>query len=660
MNQPTNQTVVFNTADGATLTNTINGIRTITYLGRVNGSDKDDFARKISALNAFFSRDVSSLRLVRRFEFQHLSGRDPIGIPMTHHAAFASGLNVSVVDTMSADIQITLDMYDPYFYGHDESVSMTAIRSTTLGNGGGLFGGIFSSFSRDDVIGSASPYLIQKLGDGINGSVYAMTVDRTGIIWVGGNFSTTVGGTTLNNICKYDPVTNTISAIVVGGVTGVNSYVNDIAIAPNGDVWIGGFFTQAGNVAGTAYITYYNGSTWVSFGGAVSTIVNKIAIRPIAETTTGAGYPYRVVIVGQFTTIGGANRYRIARSSITASAWDAIGTGAGFSSVCNSITWHPTEDVYYVGGAFQTTQGGGVTCWGLAKVSNTTGTTTNLGYGLQSSGTPPSVYDILVDSDGTVVFAGNWDTIINITTATTTAYDNDIAYYAGGVLKAWPSYTGTTQVADARNLSIVRGGICIAGGWQGTFARSTMQIWNGTVLSGSGFIPVGDAAIADGLLQCTVLEGLNGTIYVGGQTTTGSTIYTSRVFKTINSSTVSVRPQIRLFFNVDGQPGFMMNTTNRKTISFGPFAGALNAFNRYDLVVYDTEQITAQSLLAGNIARTIGPISQFATFTIEPGTSYLSYTDYSQPTSGTASQINNVDVIWPQTFQSLFDGVLRS
>jgi hypothetical protein len=659
MTQPQNQTVVFNTADGAQLTNVINPTRTITYVGRVNGIDAQDFARKMSKLNAFFSRDVSSLRLVRRFEFQHLDSRERIGVPLTHHAAFAGGLNVAVVDTMTADVQITLDMYDPYFYGHDESVAMTAPRQEDIGGG---FGGIFSSFGRDDVVGSATPYLIQKLGAGISGDIYAFAVDRSGTVWLGGNFLDTMTGTTLNNIATYDPITNTVSPIIVGGVTGVNSYVFDINIAPNGHVWIGGQFTSAGGVAGTAYVAYYNGTTWVSFGGAVSATVNRVTIRPIIEATTGAGYPYRVVIGGQFTTIGGANRYRIARSSTTASAWDAIGTGAGFSSVVNSLVWHPTEDAYYVGGAYQTTQGGAVTCWGLAKISNGTGTTANLGYGLQSGGGTPSIYDLLVDADGTIVIGGIWTTIINISTGGTTAYANALAYYSQGILKTWPSYAGTTQVGEVRALQTIRGGICISGEFSATFARSVLQIWNGTVLNGSGFVPVGDAMVAPTASEMTyvAIEGQNGTIYVGAASNTGNTVPTTRVFKTTNTSTVAVRPQIRLFFNTDGQPAWVMNTTNRKTISIGPFAQALNAFNRTDMVVYDTDAMTAVSYLAGNIARTIGPVSQFATFTIEPGTAYLNYADLAQATTGATNAINQADIIWPQTFQSLFDGVTRS
>jgi len=86
---------------------------------------------------------------------------------------------------------------------------------------------------------------------GINAIVFALTFDANGALYMGGYF-TYLGGTNGNYIVK---ITNLSGTPVIGPLgTGLNGSCGAIAIAPNGEVYAGGFFTLAGGVANTAYI----------------------------------------------------------------------------------------------------------------------------------------------------------------------------------------------------------------------------------------------------------------------------------------------------------------------------------------------------------------------------------------------------------------------
>lgn len=130
---------------------------------------------------------------------------------------------------------------------------------------------------------------------GINALVFALAFDANGDLYVGGNF-TNLGSTAGDYIVKITDVYGTPTVNALG--TGVGDVgVNCIAIAPNGDVYVGGSFGSAGGVANTAKIARWNGTVWSALSTGLNNSVYALAFAPngdlfIGGAFTNAAYPY--------------------------------------------------------------------------------------------------------------------------------------------------------------------------------------------------------------------------------------------------------------------------------------------------------------------------------------------------------------------------------
>lgn len=648
MAQPENLLDKFNTADGASLHDIINGPRKITLLGMISGSNTDDFARKMSALTGLFGRDVNVMRQPRTYVFQHKSDRDDIGVPMTFSALFESGMNVNMTNQLTATVDITLNLLNPYFYGHDEN-AVVSTQPTRISNR------FFQTMpSRQDELFNpsfATNNIMQLVGelrtDSLNAYVTCMAIDRNGRIWIGGAFTASTLGQTLNRIAIYDPRTKTFSPVLSGAVNGLNGVPYSIKIAPNGDVWVGGLFTLAGGVAGTAYIAYYRTNTFVAFGGALNGLVGTIAINPITRGVTGAGYLYEVVIGGAFTLSGALNRYRIARTSNTASAWDGIGTASGFDNTVNQVVFSVQKNRYYVGGLFTYTQGAGLFCQGIAQINPATNVTSTLG-GCTVNG---EVYGLFLDQDDVLGIGSIATTLFN---PNATALTYGACIFRNNVVLPWnngylPIDTGVV---------LWRGGF-VSGQAQKTFqnngaAIGCLAFWNGTLSGGNTWLPIGNAEISN---SYHVAATNDGTLYmsptVGGNAITKSPI----IARAINTGTASAKPRVVIqTTTADASPVWIANHTNRKAIAIDNLAAALTGINSYDRVFIDTDDALVQSAALGNISVIIAAGSNFYDFTIEPGQVLLSATFINE---SEVLPTNEVGIYWKQTFQSIFDGVAK-
>ncbi|MGD9153760.1 MAG: hypothetical protein PVG30_08965, partial [Gammaproteobacteria bacterium] len=140
--------------------------------------------------------------------------------------------------------------------------------------------------------GSAWSALASGGATGTNYHVYALTIDNSGNLFVGGQFTTAVG-MPVNRIAKWDDSTSTWSALVSGGQTGVggglNPSVNALTNDNAGDVYAGGVFATAGEITANN-IAKWNGSAWsaLTSGGQTGTndIVYSIYVLPIIESIT--------------------------------------------------------------------------------------------------------------------------------------------------------------------------------------------------------------------------------------------------------------------------------------------------------------------------------------------------------------------------------------
>ena len=146
-----------------------------------------------------------------------------------------------------------------------------------------------------------------------NGEVSALATDGT-VVFAGGTF-TSIGGTANNRLAALDPVTG---AAVTGWRAGVNAKVYSLA-SSGGRLYAGGSFSSVND--GT-------GSRAASRLVAVSTANGRVdtAWRPVANAYVRAvemsADGSRVFLGGDFTTISGTTRRKIAAVSATSGAVD--------------------------------------------------------------------------------------------------------------------------------------------------------------------------------------------------------------------------------------------------------------------------------------------------------------------------------------------------
>jgi len=85
----------------------------------------------------------------------------------------------------------------------------------------------------------------------LDNNVYAIAVSATGDVYVGGAFTATTGGTTLNHIARWSRATDTWAPVG----SGFNGNVQALEFDEDGNLWVGGNFTQDGDGNPVAYIS---------------------------------------------------------------------------------------------------------------------------------------------------------------------------------------------------------------------------------------------------------------------------------------------------------------------------------------------------------------------------------------------------------------------
>ena len=146
---------------------------------------------------------------------------------------------------------------------------------------------------------------------GADSDVYAIAVDGSGDVYVGGDF-TVIGTVVANCVAKWN---GSVWSALGAGMGGVD-YREVIALAVRGTtLYAGGYFTTAGGVSATN-IAAWDGSAWSALGTGINRYVYALAV---SGTNLYAG--------GWFTTAGGMSATNIA--AWNGNAWSALGAGMG-------------------------------------------------------------------------------------------------------------------------------------------------------------------------------------------------------------------------------------------------------------------------------------------------------------------------------------------
>jgi len=229
---------------------------------------------------------------------------------------------------------------------------------------GGLLGGVRALASFDDGTGSA--------------------------LYAGGTF-VTAGSVTANGISKWDGSNWTSLG---GGVT--SGFVSALTVFDDGSgpaLYVGGYFTAAGDVPANG-IAKWDGSNWSVLGSGVgSGFVNALAVFD-----DGSGPA--LYAGGIFNTAGGAPANSIAKWD--GSNWSVLGSGVGgFLPIVNALTVFDDGSGAALHAAGYFTTAGGLAANRIAKWDGT-------GWSTLDSGMGGTVYGLTVfdDGGGPALYAG--------------------------------------------------------------------------------------------------------------------------------------------------------------------------------------------------------------------------------------------------------------
>jgi hypothetical protein len=408
------------------------------------------------------------------------------------------------------------------------------------------------------------------LGSGMNAQVNCIAIDeRRGRIYFGGTF-TTANGVTVNRVCYWDGTT------FVAMDSGVNNAVQSIAIAANGDVWVGGSFTTVGSGAtacdGLA-VWDVSASTWtavnVATGGSSAIYsmvldgagnlyiggnftdwngdadIDYVAMRSAAGTWTQLG-------TSPFSSTRYPNNHHAMAIDADGNLWSGSGTSGGTSQAIlvkwDGSTWTTVaatlgggglnDQIYallfdalgdlYIGGRFTAFASPNAVDAEAIAVYNGSAVA-QVGGGLGDPGTGQDVY-ALAFHDGLLIASGNF----------TEVADSSLTF--GERIAAWNGYTWLHMDVDLPSTPIVydvvsyRGDLYI--GYSSNGSATVSALPN---IGGAGLEPVGSA---DAYPEVTILG-------------SSSSVSTLRYIENVTTGH-------RLYFNLEIQPEEVM------IISFAP------------------------------------------------------------------------------------------
>ena len=183
-------------------------------------------------------------------------------------------------------------------------------------------------------------------GSGANGDVLALAIQADGSVLTAGNF-TTMDGIARNRIARLRADGSLDSSFDPG--SGADNRVYAVAVQPDGKLIIGGSFATVGGVV-------RNCIARLAAGGSLDTTFDPGAgadsvVRAVAVQAGG-----KIVISGDFSTVDGIARPRVARLNADGSLDTTFDPGTGPSGGVYAVAIQPDGKVL-IGGSFSTVDG---------------------------------------------------------------------------------------------------------------------------------------------------------------------------------------------------------------------------------------------------------------------------------------------------------------
>jgi len=432
----------------------------------------------------------------------------------------------------------------------------------------------------------------QILGaSGANAVVRTIAVAPNGDVYVGGDFLD-FGGSGADYIARW----NGSSWNTVGGATALNNTVYTLAFGPTGLLYVGGAFTNAGGNASADFIATWDGATW----GNLSTGATG-GVFALAVTATGTLYAG-----GQFGAIGTSTADNIAYWNGT--TWANLASDTAINSSVYALTIG-LDGKLYVGGAF--TNANGIA--DADHIASWNGTA----WAALSTGTASDVLALAADQNGWI-YAGGQFTSIGGVTASHIARWNGVAWQPLG--SGITTYVQT--MAFVGNVLYVGGVISIAGGIS---IPDGLAIWNGSTWVYTDVDLPGTSTVY------ALATGADGTLYVGfDQTGTATAASTTTI---TNPGTARSYPTIRITGPSSGTARIfsILNTTTNRALYFNL---TMNSGETVTCVL-TPDNLSFMSDFIGNVAGSVLPGSNTADFFLSPGANTITFLSASSTVTAT-------------------------
>jgi len=325
--------------DGAAYQTSLVPSREFSLSGRFGTASDLDLDQQRAALGAALALDATAQRQPVALLYEKYNCLEPTSNVGKIIASYKTGMGYGQTNRIGEDVELPFVQWLPFIVGNDGGAALTQSETITVST--------ISNLMYRDATGDWSQIATMTGADLVR-EIAFNAID--GNYYMIGDF-TSIGGVSANRIAKYDPNTNTFSALG----TGTSGAAFRVLISPEGRVYVGGLFATANGVT-VNNITYWDGSTFVALGSGGTKGVDN-TVRAITLDASGNLY-----VAGEFANAGGGAAVRIAKLD-TAGTWSALSTGLNNNG--QALVTGLDGSTIYVGGTFTTA--GGVTVNGVAS-----------------------------------------------------------------------------------------------------------------------------------------------------------------------------------------------------------------------------------------------------------------------------------------------------
>jgi len=264
-----------------------------------------------------------------------------------------------------------------------------------------LIGGLFTQYNAQPAGGLARLLPDGSIdnsfttGSGISGGLFTfvndIAIQPDGKIIVCGDF-TSYNGTSTGNVVRLETDGTIDTSFAIG--TGANYGVNDILLLPDGKILLGGTFTQFNGTSKSRIVRLdANGTLDSSFSpGGMNGRIEKMARQEDGK----------IILAGSFTTFDSVAHGRIVRITADGLLDTTFNTGAGFSNFLETL-YIQNDGKILCGGYFSNYNG--TARRGIARL-NSDGSLDDLSVDLRSG--ERAIFGIIQDSQNRILMSGSF------------------------------------------------------------------------------------------------------------------------------------------------------------------------------------------------------------------------------------------------------------